>query len=317
MASPDRISAHGMARGRSIVILVFHRVLRDPDPMFPEAIDADRFERYMSILARRFNVLRLDEAVRRLATGNIPPRSVCISFDDGYADNFEIALPILNRVGLCASFFITTAFLDGGMMWNDMVAEALKLQRLDTLDLRDIGLGQHPVASLSDRRAAYFRLVRKIKYESAQLRTTLAIEVARHAEVECPDKLMMNREQVRALADAGMEIGAHTVTHPILARLSREQAEREVRNSRTALESIVDGEVCGFAYPNGKPGLDYTLHDVELVRNTGFAYAVSTQPGRASQNSDNWQLPRYGVWDRDGFRFGIRMLARCWGGLLG
>ena len=88
-----------------------------------------------------FNVLPLALAVERLRQGDLPARALAITFDDGYADNAEVAAPILERLGLPATFFVTTGFLQGGCMWNDRVIEALRNCAADELDLSELGLG--------------------------------------------------------------------------------------------------------------------------------------------------------------------------------
>ena len=106
--------------------LIFHRVNADPDPLFPCEPDAQRFESLMRFVAATYRVMTLGEAIDHLARATLPPRSLVITFDDGYADNAEVALPILQRLGLRATFFISTGFLDGGRMWNDSVIECLR-----------------------------------------------------------------------------------------------------------------------------------------------------------------------------------------------
>ena len=115
----------GQRNGR-LSILIFHRVLAQVDPLFPEEVDAARFDVICGWLRRWFNVLPLDAAVRRLRDGSLPRRAAAITFDDGYADNHDIALPILKKHGLPSTFFIATGFLDGGCMWNDTVIEAIR-----------------------------------------------------------------------------------------------------------------------------------------------------------------------------------------------
>ena len=95
-------------------ILIFHRVLSARDPLVPEEIDAPRFDQICRWLKASFNVLPLDAAVASLKAGTLPQRAACITFDDGYADNFRVAMPILQQQGLTATFFIATGFLDGG-----------------------------------------------------------------------------------------------------------------------------------------------------------------------------------------------------------
>src|SRR5438067_10198380 len=100
-------------------ILVFHRVLPQQDPLFPDEMDAQRFDKLLALLKSCFNVVSLRDGIDGLRRGKLPSRAVCITFDDGYADNAEIALPILQRHGMPATFFVATGFLDGGRMFND------------------------------------------------------------------------------------------------------------------------------------------------------------------------------------------------------
>lgn len=95
--------------GRAPAILIYHRVLPEPDPLFPGEVHRAQFERQLGWLKSRFNVLPLLEAVRLAGEGRLPPRSACITFDDGYADNAEVALPVLQRHGLHASFSLRPA----------------------------------------------------------------------------------------------------------------------------------------------------------------------------------------------------------------
>ena len=125
-------------RRARLSVLIFHRVLPQIDPLFPEEVDAQRFEQICGWLRSWFNVLPLDEAVLRLTDGALPERALAITFDDGYADNHNVALPILQRHGLVATFFIATGFLDGGRMWNDSVIESVRRTAQQEFDLRDL-----------------------------------------------------------------------------------------------------------------------------------------------------------------------------------
>ena len=307
-----RLLFPGGRRAR-LSILIFHRVLPEQDPLFPDEIDAARFEKVCAWLSAWFNVLPLDEAVRALAQGRLPERAVAITFDDGYADNHEIALPILQRHGLNATFYISTGFLDGGLMWNDVVIEAVRGCRGTTLDLAgwldDQGPSQYDLASVAARRAAVAGIIARIKYLEPQARLRLAHAVAERAGVSLPVDLMMTSAQVRALHQAGMRIGGHTVSHPILARLDDDLAAQEIQQGRDRLEALIGAPVTLFAYPNGRPGEDYDARISGLVRRAGFSCAVSTSWGAASvAEADLYQLPRFTPWDRTAWRF----VARLW-----
>jgi peptidoglycan/xylan/chitin deacetylase (PgdA/CDA1 family) len=105
-----------------------------------------------------------------------------------------------------------------------------------------------------------------------------------------------------------MEIGAHTVNHPILAMLDDEEARAEVVGGKRRLEEITGAPVTLFAYPNGKPARDYGPRDVEMVRKAGFAAALSTVSGVADSSSDLFQLPRFSPWEKNPYRLGLRLL---------
>ena len=260
-----------------------------------------------------FQVIPLDEAAERLATGNLPPRAACITFDDGYSDNQSIACPILLKYGLCATFFVSTGFLNGGRMWNDTITETVRLTRREVLELRGPrlgGLNAVPMLTAENKRTCLRALIRLIKYLPPSERADAVAELLEAAglgEQDLPTNLMMSSEHVRSLRAEGMQIGAHTVHHPILATLSDGDAEREIASSRESLEGLLGQRVPLFAYPNGRPGEDYLQRDVELVRRLGFSAAVTTAPGVARANTDRFQLPRFTPWDRSRLKFGLRL----------
>jgi peptidoglycan/xylan/chitin deacetylase (PgdA/CDA1 family) len=296
-------------------ILIYHRVLRQPDPIFPGELCASQFDQELAWLKSFFNVLPLDEAIARLQAGGLPARSACISFDDGYADNAEIALPLLRPHELCATFLVSSCFLDGGRMWNDTIIESLRRARSDVLDLTGLGLGVYEIASHEAKRKAIDALIDAHKY-LPQAQRSERVEAIREAVGEAlPDDLMMRSEQVRELHAAGMRIGAHTVTHPILARLDAAAARREIAGGREKLQAIIGAPVKLFAYPNGKPGEDYRQEHVEMVKAMGFRAALSTAWGAARRGDDIYQLPRFTPWDRTSGRFALRLMRNLlWAG---
>lgn len=295
--------APGGARGLSI--LVYHRVLEQPDPLFPEQIDSARFAQHLDVLGECFNVMPLPEAVSRLLTGRLPRRAACITFDDGYADNATVALPLLRARGMHATFFIASGFLDGGRMWNDTVIEAVRHTPHKALDAACAGLGVLPCGDREQKRHAVDALIGVLKYLPIHQRAELVKQIAHGSAAQLPTDLMMSSRQVRELHSAGMEVGAHTVNHPILASLPAAAAQAEIASGRDMLEGIIGGRVGLFAYPNGKPGQDYLPDHVAQVRALGFDGAFTTAWGRDS--ADPYQLPRFTPWDRSPQRFALRL----------
>ena len=319
-ALPDRIVAQAgrwaaaaatLAGGPRLSILIFHRVLRDPDPIFPAELDAARFDRLMSLVARMFHVLPLERAVALLADGELPPRALAITFDDGYADNHDVALPILQRLGLNATFFVATAFTNGGRMWNDTVIECLRRTQCVCVDLSDFGLTELPTASASDRRAAIERLLPLIKYQVPEQRQPLLQRLHKLCgHPALPEDLMMSADALRTLRRADMGVGAHTVHHPILCTLPDAQAEAEMADSRTQLEATIDEPVTLFAYPNGQPGVDFDDRHEAMARRLGFAAAVSTQRGVSRPGDDLFRLRRYTPWEVATPRWAARLVLQ-------
>lgn len=296
----------GGSRGR-LSILIYHRVLPEPDPLLDGDPHADDFRWQMRLLARSMNPLPLDEAVRRLRERSLPPRAVCVTFDDGYADNAEVALPILREEGVPATFFIATGYLDGGRMFNDTLIETVRRLPSGRVDLTPEGLGERQLETDADRPALIRELIGRFKYQPAEQRTAGTEALARRFGVRIPDNLMMTGQQVRDLAAAGMGIGGHTATHPILTEVDEASARAEIRRGRDDLEALLGRAPHLFAYPNGRPEKDYAAEHVRIARESGFEAAVSTAPGAARPDSDPFQLPRFTPWDRTPMRFGLRL----------
>lgn len=289
-------------------ILIYHRVLPQPDPLFGSGGDVVDFDMQLKYLVRNFKVLPLFEAVSRLRDGTLPARAACITFDDGYADNEEIALPLLKKFDLPATFFIAAGFLDGGRMWNDTVIESFRRVKGGSVDLREINLGLHTITTLPERRQALFATIDALKYMDPKRRQTQVEKLANLIAADLPDDLMMTADQVRALHRSGMEIGGHTMNHPILARLDDASARIEIAEGKAKLEAITGAPVRFFAYPNGKPGKDYLPAHVAMLKELGFEAAVSTAWGAARHGSDMFQLPRFTPWDKSEFFYVLRML---------
>jgi peptidoglycan/xylan/chitin deacetylase (PgdA/CDA1 family) len=306
------LASPGGKRGR-LSVLVLHRVLAEPDPLFPDEMDGPRFTALCRWADSMFNLLPLDVAVRRLRDDSLPSRALAITFDDGYTDNHDVAFPILRRLGLPATFFITTGFVGRGCMWNDRVIEAFRRTALRRVDLSGLlEVGPFALEHAADRRVAIESVIRRVKYLKPQPRLELVRLIGERLEVDAPSGLMMTEDEVRALRKAGMQIGAHTVSHPILAMLDAGQKRREITESKRVLETILGEPVDLFAYPNGKPGEDYDAECVRMVREAGFTAALTTARGAANRQTDPFQIPRFTPWDRTQLRFGLRMLTTLW-----
>ncbi|CAI08569.1 polysaccharide deacetylase family protein [Aromatoleum aromaticum] len=294
--------------GAKLCILIFHRVLPDADPLRLGDPDANTFRWQMRLLSRHFNVLPLHEAALRLRERCLPARAACVTFDDGYADNYTTALPILREFGISATFFISTAYLDGGRMFNDTLIEVVRGLPEGICNLSSIGLGAVDLVSIADRQALAGTLLGYFKYRPPEERIPAAERLAETFDIDLPTDLMMSSRQLKALHASGMEIGGHTHSHPILALQSPAEARAEICLGKEKLEALLGTAIRVFAYPNGRPVKDYGQEHVAMISECGFDVAVSTRPAVADRHCDIHQLPRFTPWDRTPARFALRLL---------
>ncbi len=282
--------------GRRIVVLTYHRVLAEPDPLRSGDVTAADFESHVRTIGRYFNAMTFGDAAATLAGGGFPSNCVAITFDDGYRDNHDIALPILKKHGVPATFFVTTGFLDDDVMWNDVVIESVRARIGDSIDLGAIGGERETLETADDAAALLRKILPKIKRLPPDQRPQAVADLSRAAGYVRNARFMMTESEVRSMHQSGMEIGAHTVSHPILMNLEDDDAYREIEDSKRALEGITGEPVSSFAYPNGRPGKDFSDREVELVRRAGFRCAATTEWACATPDADAFRIPRVSLW---------------------
>jgi peptidoglycan/xylan/chitin deacetylase (PgdA/CDA1 family) len=291
---------------RRLLVFIFHRVLATPDPLLPYEPDVQRFDWMMRLISENFSVLHLEEAVYRLARDDLPPAAACLTFDDGYRDNVELALPILRRYGLVGTFFVATAFLGNGRMWNDDVVEAVRRLGSARAEWGEFGLGSHALTTAADRLLCLNTVLPMLKYYPHREREQLARAIARQSGAADESTLMMPPEQIRTLVASGMEIGAHSHTHPILSQLPVAEVRDELARGRAELEQITGQAVRVLAYPNGDTRRDLGVRDANLIKDMGFVCAVTTDWGVADGATNPFLMPRFTPWDRTPTRFALR-----------
>lgn len=290
-----------------LIVLIYHRVLPQPDPMLPDVPDKTMFAMHMRVIARYFRVAPLRQALVDLQAGTLRCPTVAVTFDDGYADNLEVALPILQQFSIPATVFVAPGFLDGGLMFNDAVTEIFRQAPAGKFDLEQHGLGSWQIEDWVSRRFAASKVIMQIKYLSLEQRRVLIGQLALQAGATLPDNLMLSSEQLRQLHSAGVAIGAHTLNHPILARLDDVEAGQEIRASKAHLEQLLGSPIDLFAYPNGKPGVDYLPQHAQQAAAAGFKFALSTRDAVARTGEPAFEIPRFGPWDRSPLRLLARM----------
>lgn len=283
---------------RRLLILAGHCVSAPSNEILVQdmKIRAADLERILVWLARRYEVTSVGRAVRRLAE---PGRQslVALSMDDGYRDNRTALLPLLEKLGLGATIYLESAPLDERRLnWTHKffwTLDRLGAERFVELYL-ERARDERSRALLGAQRTSY-QLKRVLKYEApAEERTRLVdalfVEAGGDERALC-ERLYMDWEDVRALDRAGVELGAHTVHHEILARLDAAGARREIEDSKRALERGLGHPVASFAYPFGRRW-DYHAAAVEAARAAGFESATTTHAGTSRADSPRFELKR-------------------------
>lgn len=293
---------------RNLHVLTYHRVIprdRCPDGRRPPNTHfAEEFDAQMAFVARRFNVLAGDE-LRGIVDGTrpIPRYALAVTFDDGYENNFTHALPILQRHGLHAVFFLTTSLIGSRnqSLWFDRldkllatVSSAELLEHMHRLEPR--------LASLPDPRIRpYFKTLPGAR--QSEILDLLERQCGHGAAAEGDGIVygMMNWEQVRSMVTAGMTIGSHTARHQILAAVSPAEVQSELRRSRQQIEAET-GKTCWcFAYPNGGRR-DFRESDERAVKDAGYLCAFTQIPGSIDRHAPRYALPRIPIPDTGDMR---------------
>jgi peptidoglycan/xylan/chitin deacetylase (PgdA/CDA1 family) len=273
-------------------ILYFHRVLEKPDPYFSDDPSIKEFIRLITFLKRFFNVLSLDDAIQHRLENTLPPLSLCLTFDDGFKDNYDIALPILQDFGVKAAFFIATQGLDDGILWNGKITHAIRHtdKRSITLDCIQTTFS---INSEKERIETSHQLITKAKFSPNALRDRITEELLALADVTAAPREMLACSDVKNLDSMGHIIGAHTHTHSILGFQDKDTAEEEISISKALLNSALCKEIDHFAFPNGLLGRDFTQEHMNMIHQHGFRYGYSTNDGGYISKTNNLSIPRF------------------------
>lgn len=298
-------------------MLMYHRVAEpDTDP-WNLCVCPLYFDRHIAMLKDNFHVIPMHRLASRVAERDPLTDLVAITFDDGYYDNFEVAMPILQKHNIPGAFFFTTAnFGRKGFWWDELEQLILRTPRLpETINLsfgkKSYSLILRDSAVLTDdcrkhniawrygmnfpnsRIKLYLELWSELKFMESQERDKAMTLIKDWVgTVSVPTPPLMSAEQIMQLAGTGLfEIGAHSVSHPALGMLPRTEQHNEIKKSKDSLENLVNLSVTGFAYPYGH----YSNSTPSITKSAGFRYAVTTEEKRVSSNCSVFEIPRFQV----------------------
>ena len=304
-----------------LTVLTFHRVLPDglmKDYPFPSlAVAESMFRQQMSAIARRCDVVTVNEGIHALASARPKGRPlVAVTFDDGYSDNVKVAAPILDALGIRATFYVVAGLVGTeGELWYDVAARrwasATDVQISTAARGRSVEaawLGSKP------RLDAWMSWLKDLPPDQRIDAVEALPEPGANAARRHLDRLM-TPDDLRGLQSRGHVVGSHTLSHPLLPQLDDVALAAELVRSRNMLEDWLQTTVDGFCYPNG----DHDERVVAAVRNAGYAHACTTLNGRNGPDADRLRLCRIdmhpsrssgvaGQFDEASFRASISLL---------
>jgi peptidoglycan/xylan/chitin deacetylase (PgdA/CDA1 family) len=324
------------------LILLYHRVAAPATDPQLLSVTPQRFADQMAYLSGHCEIVSLRELVSRMPKARPESRMVAVTFDDGYGDNLSHAKPILESCNVPATVFVATAALDArsAFWWDELeqlllhpsrLPSSLKLEidgRVFEWDLGDDaeytsdGFASHRTWNVLRRddpteRHRLYRVLCRLFKPMVEARRQQALSELRtwagFALDGCRGPNMLSKDDVRSLADGRwVDVGAHTMSHQVLAGLPLAAQRTEIVSSKQCLEALAGRPVTSFAYPYGTRA-DYSTDTARLVKEAGFAVACSNYPEAVTRTSDVYQLPRFVVrnWTQERF---AGTLAAWWDG---
>jgi peptidoglycan/xylan/chitin deacetylase (PgdA/CDA1 family) len=297
-AAADRLGLPGAAltlrRAAStwVTVLTYHRVALPDDPtVFDRGVvdvAPDQFARQLAFIKRWFHPIGIGD-LRAFAAGrsSLPQNPLMVTFDDGYRDNHDVALPLLVRYGVRAVFFLATDYVARRRLyWWDRVSLVVMRSDRPRLEMTYPEPMALPLGTTAAKRTAIARIQRIIKDRARVDLERLLVDLERAAGVtlsgseerRLADATVMTWEHAVALRRAGMDVQSHTHTHRVLQTLDPRDLERELRVSRVALEEVVGAPVRAVSYPVGKP-LGGAIRIRQAVREAGYDLGFSNATG--------------------------------------
>ena len=307
---------------------MYHRVNELTCDPWQLAVSPAHFEEQLRVIQREWNPVSLTELTQSVLTGSVPDRSVALTFDDGYIDNYNQAKPLLEKYSIPATFFITTKNCERQrpFWWDELQTILLETAQLPeqmslTVDGKKLDYTLKDEATLTallgakhrawvadaapptERSAVYLALWQRLRplTDGEQQRVMDQLRrLAGHTASIPPDLICMTPTHLRELVENPLfSLGAHSVSHAALADQSAARQRREIIGSKSYLEKLTNSPILCFAYPYGY----YNDATLMAIGNAGFKISVATHAGTVTKQSDNLRLNRCQVNDWTGSEF--------------
>ncbi len=282
---------------QKIVVLMYHN-FHQPNSRdhINVSLDITIFERQIKYLKKYYNIISLQELVDYLnGKISIPKYSVVLTFDDGYMNNYTLAYPILKKYDVPVSIFLTADFINrDSWIWVNTLEYIISQTKIDSLKINipNNGESYFRLLNRTDKSKAYKILKNLLKnlHPSELIKLLLQIQQDLKVKIDPQNAInyrMLDYSTIKKMSPQYVEFGSHTLTHPILTKLTRTESIHEIRDSKTALENKINKKIRFFCYPNG----DYNNEIVEITSKY-YDAALSTDSNFVDRKSNIFTLNR-------------------------
>ncbi len=287
-------------RPNLLYILAYHRIFPLPGKDYPFSegtISAtpEEFDKQMKFVSKNFSVINFERLSNAISSGKpLPKNSLIITFDDGYADNYEIAWEILKKYGLTATIFLATSFVESSnLFWFDKLSYIIK-----RFSGGSINFGKYVFETGNKNREMIRESVMLIfRSVSEKERVKLYSYLEKQCNVSIPSEHIalarpLSWDQILEMSDGGIEFGSHTVSHPFLSNLTKSEMMYELLESKNFIEQQLGKEIKSIAYPFGS----YDHRVMNCAKNCGYQFGISYEHNVKKFDENNlFNIPRIHV----------------------
>jgi len=261
------------------------------------------FNWQVNYLKKHYQVMSIEEVIQMIKEKkSLPDNVAIITFDDGFRNNYTVAYPILKKNNVPATIFLTTNYIDTeNILWPDELYLSFRHTTEKKLELKDHGMGEYDLHTMSLRARAYEVIIKHLKSISAKEKDAiLAIIEEKLGILDIKEEYksnftMLSWEEIREMHDSGLiDFGGHTANHEILSRLDGGTMKDEIADSCNSIKEKLNTTSVSFAYPNGKRE-DFSDLAKEVLKKENISCAVTTITGLNEPNQDLYELKRVGV----------------------
>ncbi len=275
-------------------ILVYHSVNEDKFSLSPR-ISPTNFHRQMLYLKKYYNIFPLEKALPLLERRSLPPRSLSITFDDGYRDVFWHAYPVLKALSIPATIFLSSHLINTkGISWTEKINQALKKSSLEEIEITMGEKKKYRIGTWKEKKEFAENIEREILKFPPSKRKQIVNEIIKQTGEPERERIMLSWQEVKEMKESGLlRFGSHSATHEVLSQLSERDLEREIKESKEVIENRLGERIEIFSYPSA----DFNDKVKEKVKSAGYQYALDVKGEKNYPDFDHFAIKRIHIED--------------------